>query len=86
MELICLQGGERARERNLMKIYAYPEVGIGAVVLPSEQGRWDFLSQHASVLMMSRLLMNLLSQVLVVNKAGGDGEKSFTKPVKHLLK
>lgn len=38
-----------------------------AVVHPSEPGRWDFLSQHAFVLMMLRQLMNMLSQVLVVN-------------------
>lgn len=48
-----------------------------AVVHPSEQGHWDFLSQHASVLMMPRQLMNMLSQVLVVNKAGGNGDKCY---------
>lgn len=42
-----------------------------AVVHPSVQGHWDSLSQHASVLMMQRQLMNMLSQMLVVNKAGG---------------
>lgn len=39
------------------------------------EGRWDSFSQHASVLMMPRQLMNVVRRVLVVNKAEGDMEE-----------
>lgn len=48
-----------------------------AVVHPSEQGHWDFISQHVSMLMMPRQLMNMLSQVRVVNKTDGHEEDCY---------
>lgn len=57
-----------------------------AVVHPSEQGHWDFISQHASTLMMPRQLMNMLSQVRVVNKTDGHEENCYqTKKKEHLF-
>lgn len=50
---------------------------LETVVQPCGPGCWDFLSQHAFVLMMPRQLIDMFSQVLVVNKAEGDRETSF---------